>query len=66
MITLRATGEGGVRLTVADDGAGGARVTGGGGLVGLRERVGTVDGHLGLDSPAGGPTIVTIDLPGHA
>jgi signal transduction histidine kinase len=65
-ITVRATREGGVRLTVADDGAGGARATNSGGLAGLRERVGTVDGRLGIDSPAGGPTIVTIDLPGHA
>jgi len=65
-ITVRSTGQGGVRLTVADDGAGGALVTDGGGLAGLRERVGTVDGHMCIDSPAGGPTIVTIDLPGHA
>ena len=65
-VTVRATGEGGVRLTVADDGGGGVRVTDGGGLAGLRERVGTVDGHLGINSPAGGPTIVAIDLPGHA
>lgn len=65
-ITVHSTGQGGVRLTVADDGAGGALVTDGGGLVGLRERVGTVDGHMCIDSPAGGPTIVTIDLPGHA
>jgi signal transduction histidine kinase len=65
-ITVRATGAGGVRLTVTDDGAGGARVTDGGGLAGLRERVGTVDGRIGIDSPAAGPTTVTIDLPGHA
>jgi signal transduction histidine kinase len=57
---------GGVRLTVTDDGTGGARIADGGGLVGLRERVRTVDGRIEIDSPAGGPTFVTIDLPGHA
>jgi signal transduction histidine kinase len=53
-------------MTVTDDGAGGARITAGGGLAGLRERVQTVDGRLALASPAGGPTTVTIALPGHA
>jgi signal transduction histidine kinase len=50
-------------MTVADDGAGQARLAPGGGLAGLRERVQTVDGRLGVDSPAGGPTIVTVELP---
>lgn len=53
-------------LTVADDGAGQASVTAGGGLAGLRERVQTVDGRLVVVSPAGGPTIATIELPAHA
>jgi signal transduction histidine kinase len=56
----------GVLLTVTDDGIGGARVTDGGGLAGLRERVRTVDGRIDIDSPAGGPTIITITLPGLA
>ncbi len=53
-------------MTVTDDGAGDARLTPGGGLAGLLERVQTVDGRLGIDSPAGGPTVVTIELPDHA
>jgi signal transduction histidine kinase len=53
-------------MTVTDNGAGGARIIAGGGLAGLRERVQTVDGRLALASPAGGPTTVTIALPGHA
>jgi signal transduction histidine kinase len=53
-------------LTVTDDGAGGARNVPGGGLTGLRERVQTVDGNLAIDSPPGGPTTITIELPGHA
>jgi signal transduction histidine kinase len=56
----------GLLMTVTDDGAGGARLVPGGGLAGLRERVQTVDGRLGVDSPPGGPTIVTIELPRHA
>jgi signal transduction histidine kinase len=59
-------GGGGLLMTVADDGAGGARLAPGGGLAGLLERVQTVDGRLGIDSPPGGPTIITIRLPGHA
>jgi signal transduction histidine kinase len=53
-------------MTVTDNGSGGARLAPGGGLEGLRERVQTVDGHIGIDSPAGGPTAITISLPGHA
>ena len=53
-------------MSVTDDGAGGARLVAGGGLAGLRERVQTVDGRLALASPAGGPTTVTVALPGHA
>jgi hypothetical protein len=30
------------------------------------DRVRTVDGHLEVDSPPGGPTVVTVDLPSHA
>ena len=58
--------QGGMLMTVTDNGSGGARPAAGGGLAGLRERVQTVDGHLGIDSPPGGPTSITIELPGHA
>ncbi|WP_078908448.1 sensor histidine kinase [Streptomyces vietnamensis] len=50
-------------LQVRDDGAGGARFDGGTGLAGLAERLGAVDGVLVLDSPDGGPTTVTAELP---
>jgi signal transduction histidine kinase len=56
----------GLVISVTDDGSGGARLVSGGGLAGLRERVQTVDGRLEVDSPAGGPTIVTVELPRHA
>jgi signal transduction histidine kinase len=57
---------GGFRMTVSDDGSGQAALSPGGGLEGLLERVLTVDGRLTIDSPAGGPTHITVSLPGHA
>ena len=56
----------GLLMSVTDDGAGGARLAPGGGLAGLLERVQTVDGRLEVDSPPGGPTTVTVELPRHA
>jgi signal transduction histidine kinase len=56
--------EGYVRLIVTDDGCGGARLdSAGSGLRGLAERIRTMDGQLTLDSPVGGPTTVTVQLP---
>jgi signal transduction histidine kinase len=55
-----------LRVRVTDDGRGGARAVPNGGLRGLAERVGAVDGRLELDSPRGGPTTVTVELPSHA
>jgi signal transduction histidine kinase len=54
-----------VRLRVSDDGTGGARLQPGGGLAGLAERVKNVDGRLQVESPAEGPTVVTVELPSH-
>ena len=54
-----------VTMRVSDDGSGGARLEPGGGLAGLAERVKTVDGRLQVESPAGGPTVVTVELPVH-
>ena len=63
-ITIRAAGRDGVLvLTVADDGDGGADPDRGSGLAGLAQRVGTVDGHLDIASPPGGPTRITVELP---
>ncbi|MFF2526473.1 sensor histidine kinase [Streptomyces liangshanensis] len=50
-------------LQVADDGRGGADASGGSGLAGLAERLDAVDGVLAVDSPVGGPTTVTAELP---
>ncbi|MER7748711.1 sensor domain-containing protein [Streptomyces bacillaris] len=50
-------------IQVTDDGSGGARLDGGSGMAGLAERLGAVDGLFVLDSPVGGPTAVTAELP---
>ncbi|MER5308118.1 sensor domain-containing protein [Streptomyces sp. NPDC002773] len=50
-------------LQVRDDGVGGAETVAGRSLAGLAERVGAVDGVLAVDSPSGGPTTVTAELP---
>jgi signal transduction histidine kinase len=52
-----------LRLQVTDDGAGGADPSRGSGLPGLVQRVRTVDGRFDLTSPAGGPTVITVELP---
>ncbi|MFC5216897.1 sensor histidine kinase [Streptomyces coerulescens] len=55
--------DGPLRLRVADPGRGGAVIGAGSGLTGLLARVRTVDGTLTCDSPPGGPTVVTVELP---
>jgi signal transduction histidine kinase len=50
-------------LRVSDDGRGDADPARGSGLAGLAQRVSTVDGSLGITSPPGGPTQVTVQLP---
>ncbi|MET7451165.1 sensor domain-containing protein [Streptomyces sp. NPDC005574] len=50
-------------LQVWDDGRGGARLDGGTGMRGLADRLGAVDGLFVVDSPPGGPTTVTAELP---
>ncbi|MFG2882178.1 sensor histidine kinase [Streptomyces sp. NPDC048297] len=50
-------------LQVTDDGVGGADTSLGSGLAGLSGRLDAVDGVLLVDSPAGGPTRVSAELP---
>ncbi|MFF1479515.1 sensor histidine kinase [Streptomyces sp. NPDC058301] len=56
-------GSGALRISVTDNGRGGARVGGGSGLSGLERRLGTFDGVLAVSSPVGGPTMVTMEIP---
>jgi signal transduction histidine kinase len=62
-----AEGPDALRVTVFDDGHGGAHLSDepgrGTGLHGLQVRVASVDGTLSLLSPPSGPTVVTIHLP---
>jgi signal transduction histidine kinase len=53
-------------VQVEDDGRGGASLDAGSGLRGLAERLGAVDGLFVVDSPPGGPTTVTAELPWRA
>jgi signal transduction histidine kinase len=52
-----------LRVAVTDDGMGGADPSLGTGLAGLEQRVRSVDGSLAISSPAGGPTVITAELP---
>jgi signal transduction histidine kinase len=58
-----AVGEGVLRVCVRDDGRGGADLTRGTGLVGLKDRVEALGGRLWLHSPPGGGTTMEITLP---
>jgi signal transduction histidine kinase len=53
----------GVRVTAADDGAGGAALGCGSGLIGLVDRVEALGGKFTLESPAGQGTTISIELP---
>ena len=50
-------------IQVGDDGHGGADQSGGTGLRGIERRLAAFDGVLAVSSPAGGPTVVTMELP---
>jgi signal transduction histidine kinase len=52
-----------LRVTVADDGAGGARMTAGSGLAGLRDRLDALDATLAIASPPGQGTTIRAELP---
>ncbi|WP_220039718.1 sensor histidine kinase [Nonomuraea aridisoli] len=54
---------GALRVTVTDDGMGGADPSKGSGLAGIERRLAAFDGVLALHSPPGGPTTVTMELP---
>jgi signal transduction histidine kinase len=52
-----------LRITVADDGGGGADPARGTGLSGLERRLAAFDGVLAVSSPPGGPTVVNLEIP---
>jgi signal transduction histidine kinase len=52
-----------LHVVVEDDGVGGAVLAPGHGLAGLADRLQAVDGTFTVDSPRGGPTRLTAELP---
>ncbi|WP_328807006.1 sensor histidine kinase [Nocardiopsis coralli] len=55
-----------LRVSITDDGVGGADPENGTGLYGLWDRVDAVDGHLIVGTPQGGGTVLTADIPWEA
>jgi signal transduction histidine kinase len=50
-------------IVVSDDGVGGADPADGTGLRGIERRLAAFDGTMVLSSPAGGGTLVTVEVP---
>jgi signal transduction histidine kinase len=61
-VTVRQA-DGVLRVSVTDNGVGGADPARGTGLAGLARRAGSVDGTFTLTSPPGGPTQIVVELP---
>jgi PAS domain S-box-containing protein len=63
-VTVRVTHANGcARIEVADDGVGGADAALGSGLRGLADRLAALEGTLSVDSPLGGGTRVSAEIP---
>src|SRR5215472_10750259 len=54
---------GALRVSVRDDGVGGADPSRGTGLRGIERRLAAFDGVLAVSSPVGGPTVITLEVP---
>ncbi|MCC2335376.1 sensor histidine kinase [Cellulomonas wangsupingiae] len=61
-VELGATGDT-LRVVVGDEGVGGADPGSGSGLRGVAARLAAFDGTMGVDSPPGGPTVITVEVP---
>jgi len=55
--------DGRLRIEVTDFGLGGADPAAGSGLAGVEKRLAAFDGIMAISSPAGGPTIVVLEVP---
>ncbi|MGQ7311360.1 histidine kinase [Microbacterium arabinogalactanolyticum] len=63
LIVILTSGDGEVRVTVEDNGHGGADPAKGTGLRGLTDRAEAIGATLRIVSPAGGPTSLTLGIP---
>jgi signal transduction histidine kinase len=55
--------QGALRISMTDDGAGGAVASAGTGLRGIESRIAAFDGILDVSSPHGGPTMAMMEIP---
>lgn len=55
--------DGRLLIEVTDDGLGGVDESPGTGVIGIRRRAAALDGTVLVAGPAGGPTLVTVELP---
>ena len=55
--------DGVLSAVVGDDGRGGASPDAGTGMLGVMRRLAAFDGTMSVSSPAGGPTLVTLEVP---
>ena len=62
-VSVLITAEKHLRISVVDEGPGGAKLVDGGGLAGMRERLRAFDGFLEVNSPLGGPTRIIGAVP---
>jgi signal transduction histidine kinase len=60
---VRVTRDECLRITVSDNGFGGVDESRGTGILGMRRRVAALDGTLAVDSPIGGPTVISVEVP---
>jgi signal transduction histidine kinase len=61
--SVRVVRDGSLMIIVADNGFGGVDESQGSGVLGMRRRVAALDGTLTVDSPAGGPTVISVEVP---
>jgi signal transduction histidine kinase len=61
--SVRVSWDGALMIMVADNGFGGVDESRGTGVLGMRRRVAALDGTLTVDSPSGGPTVISVEVP---
>lgn len=62
-VSVLVTADASLKITVVDEGPGGAQVSQGHGLAGMAERLAAFGGEMTLSSPPGGPTRLACSIP---